>query len=187
VKFVLKVAAAIILAAALINGLAAAGHASDEARLGWFMPIAHDAWPNNPCNGRTVVHLHADVYLGSEAATFGVRPLQLLGLSKPATCEIWLRTGLDALTFCAALTHEDGHLAQGPTGRPAVDRYGATHGPLDRLGHTSVSGDIMSGDGNIEWKPCDDAVLTARARGRSQAATRLRAQRSRQRSRAHRR
>ncbi len=152
-RLVLKVVAAIIAAACILNGLAAAGHAAtDEARLGWFLPIARAAWPGSPCAGREVVHLHTN--LDAQATTLGVvlpGGSYLLGLAEPATCEVWLRDDLDPEPFCTVLTHELGHLAG--------------------WAHTSVPGNIMNGDGDIYWAPCNLAVSAAQARGRSRQAT----------------
>ncbi len=154
----------------LVGAGCARAAATDEARLGWFLPIARAAWPGSPCAGHEVIHLRADALLNADAPTFGALPSQLIGLTNPATCEIWIRSGLNADAFCTVLTHEMGHEAEGPTLQPPVDRFGHVHGPLDALGHTSVPGDIMNGDGDISWAPCDWAVTAAEHRGRSRAA-----------------
>jgi hypothetical protein len=111
----------------------------DPGRLAAFLPLARAAWPGSPCAGREVVHLAGDAVLRSQApALTGQTGDVLNGMASPQTCEIWLTSGMTARTFCTVLVHELGHLA----GRE----------------HTTVSGDIMNADGDIDWPACDHAV-----------------------------
>jgi hypothetical protein len=59
-------------------------------------------------------------------------------MAEPQTCEVWLASELSARTFCTVLVHEFGHLA----GRE----------------HTTTPGDVMNGEGDIDWTPCDRAT-----------------------------
>lgn len=153
---ILKVAAGIVLAVALINGCASSGHAAtDEARLGWFLPVARAAWPASPCTGHETVSVRADERLAGAAPLFGTS--QLLGLAEPSTCRAWLAAALSPVEFCTVLVHELGHLAG--------------------LEHNDTPGDVMNVDaGFISYRPCEVAVARARARGiaRFRAAQRSR-------------
>lgn len=136
----------------MLVGGACSAHADDGARLGWFEPIARAAWPGSPCAGREVVHLEADALLAAEAPYYGALAARygLNGLAQPSTCEVWLHSGMPPIQFCVTLTHEFGHLS----GR----------------GHTTIPGDVMNGEGDIQWTPCDLAVARAARRGRSRWA-----------------
>jgi hypothetical protein len=129
----------------LLGVLAVPAHAwtapssDDEARLAQFLPMARAAWPGSPCAGRETIHLHADAALATEAplVTGNLRDA-LDGMGAPSTCEVWISSGLTAAKFCTVLVHETGHLA----GR----------------GHTDAPGDVMNGEGDIGYEPCDEAV-----------------------------
>jgi hypothetical protein len=110
--------------------------AGDPARLDRFLPIARAAWPDSPCAGRENVHLAGDAVLHAEAPVIAGGEA-LNGMAQPETCEVWLSSTMDARTFCTVLVHEVGHLA----GR----------------GHTTVPGDVMNGEGDIDYEPCDRA------------------------------
>jgi hypothetical protein len=153
----------------LVGACNARAAATDEARLGWFLPIARAAWPASPCAGHETIHLHAATLDTPSAGA----PLGLDGLAQPVTCEVWLRPGMDPERFCETLVHEEGHLDEEGVGVPMhapVDQFGRAHGPIDTSGHTSTPGDIMNGDGDVFWAPCFDAVTAAQARGRSRWA-----------------
>jgi hypothetical protein len=110
--------------------------ADDPGRLAAFLPVARAAWPHSPCAGREAVHLAADAALRVHApALTGHAGDVLNGMAAPETCEIWLASGMTARTFCTVLVHELGHLA----GRE----------------HTAAPGDIMNGEGDIEWPVCE--------------------------------
>lgn len=138
-------------------GAAVARADTDGARLGWFEPVARAAWPASPCAGHEFVHLHADAFMAAVAAQVPGSPGidGLADMSGP--CEIWIRSGLDADRFCVVLVHEFGHLS----GRQ----------------HTMIPGDVMNGEGDMSWGPCDQAVMAAAA-GRSRPATPPRVRRS---------
>jgi hypothetical protein len=112
--------------------------ADDAARLSRFLPLARAAWPGSPCAGREVVHLAGDAVLRAEAPAIAGPGEALNGMAAPDTCEVWLASGMSARTFCTVLVHELGHLA----GR----------------GHTDVPGDVMDGNGDIDYAPCDRAT-----------------------------
>ena len=129
----------------LLGVLAVPAHAwtappsDDAARLAEFLPLARAAWPGSPCAGRETIHVHADAALADEAPVVtGNLHDALDGMAAPSTCEVWLSGGLAAGRFCTVLVHEMGHLA----GR----------------GHTDVPADVMNGEGDIDFAPCDDAV-----------------------------
>jgi hypothetical protein len=109
--------------------------ADDAGRLARFLPIARAAWPDSPCAEREVVHLASDVELRTEAPAIAGPGEALNGMAAPATCEIWLATGLSDYTFCTVLVHELGHLAG--------------------HAHTTISGDVMNGSGDIAYAPCE--------------------------------
>jgi hypothetical protein len=111
--------------------------ADDDAQLGRFLPLARAAWPTSPCAGHEAVHLGADARLADEGSLL-TPPHTFDGMAAPATCEAWLASGLSAVRFCIVLVHELGHLAGSP--------------------HTDVPGDVMNGDGDIDYAPCDEAV-----------------------------
>jgi hypothetical protein len=112
---------------------------ADDARLGRFLPLARAAWPGSPCAGREVVHLAATARLATEAPALTTNPGDMLeGMAAPATCEVWMAAGLDTLQFCVVLVHEFGHLA----GRD----------------HDHVPGDVMNGDDQKGYDPCDQDV-----------------------------
>jgi hypothetical protein len=115
--------------------------ATDAARLAAYLPIARAAWPGSPCAGRENVHLAGDAILRTEAPAVAGPGGALNGIATPETCEVWLASGMDARTFCTVLVHEFGHLA----GRQ----------------HTTTPGDVMNGDGNIDWPACDAATALA--------------------------
>jgi hypothetical protein len=134
-----------LLTLALLCVLAPAAHAwteppaDDGARLAMFLPVARAAWPGSPCAGRETVFLHADAELRAEAPILTGNPHDALdGMASPSTCEAWLSSGLPAAKFCTVLVHELGHLA----GR----------------GHTDTPGDVMNGDGDVDYAPCDRLV-----------------------------
>jgi hypothetical protein len=113
--------------------------ADDDVRLALFLPIARAAWPGSPCAGREAVHIQADTLLRAEAPLVtGDGNSMLDGMAAPETCEIWMAGDLSALTFCSVLVHEFGHLA----GRE----------------HTDTPGDVMNGEGDVDWEPCERAV-----------------------------
>jgi hypothetical protein len=112
--------------------------ATDSARLQRFLPIARAAWPGSPCAGREQVHLSGDGALRAQAPALAGPGEALNGMAGPATCEVWLASTMSARTFCTVLVHELGHLA----GR----------------GHTTIPGDVMNGDGDIDYAPCDRAT-----------------------------
>jgi hypothetical protein len=125
--------------------LASSAHAwaeppsDDGARLTQFLALARAAWPGSPCAGQEAVHLHADEALASQApALTGNHSDALDGMAAPSTCEVWVSSGLTAGKFCTVLVHEFGHLA----------------GYL----HTDIPGDVMNGEGDIDYQPCDEAV-----------------------------
>jgi hypothetical protein len=108
----------------------------DAGRLAAFLPIARAAWPASPCAGREVGHVAGDAALRAQApAPTGHTGDVLNGMAAPATCEVWLAARMSARTFCTVLVHELGHLA----GRE----------------HSAAAGDIMNGEGDIEWPACD--------------------------------
>jgi len=112
----------------------------DPGRLAAFLPMAHAAWPGSPCAGREVVHLAGDAALRAQSAALTGHTGDVLnGMAAPETCEIWLTSGMTARTFCTVLVHEFGHLA----GRE----------------HTTVKGDIMNGEGDIDWAACERATV----------------------------
>jgi hypothetical protein len=112
--------------------------AADAGRLQRFLPIARAAWPGSPCAGRETVHLAGDVALRAAAPAVAGPGEALNGMAEPDTCEVWLATGMSTRTFCAVLVHELGHLA----GRA----------------HTAAPGDVMNGEGDIDWPACDRAT-----------------------------
>jgi hypothetical protein len=129
----------------LLGTFAASAHAwtepstDDGARLAQFLPLARAAWPGSPCAGREAIHLHADGALAAEAPVLtGNFHDALDGMAAPSTCEVWVSSGLSAGKFCTVLVHELGHLA----GRP----------------HADTPGDVMNGNGDIDFEPCDEAV-----------------------------
>jgi Matrixin len=111
---------------------------SDAARLQQFLPIARAAWPGSPCAGRENVHLAGDPALRAQAPAIAGPGESLNGMAEPDSCEVWLASGMTARTFCAVLVHELGHLA----GRE----------------HTTTPGDVMNGEGDIDWPACDRAT-----------------------------
>ncbi|HEX2102611.1 MAG TPA: hypothetical protein VHF51_03105 [Solirubrobacteraceae bacterium] len=114
--------------------------ADDPGRVAAFLPIARAAWPGSPCAGREVVHLAGDAALRAQApALTGHSGDVLNGMAAPQTCEVWLTSGMTARTFCTVLVHELGHLA------------GHEHSP--------TPGDIMNGEGDIDWPACDRATV----------------------------
>jgi hypothetical protein len=125
----MRVLAVTAAAFALLSG---AARADDAGRLRAFLPVARAAWPASPCAGREAVHLGADRELAAWAPRLGADGLD--GMARAASCEAWLRSGLDDLDFCVTLTHELGHLA----GRP----------------HVAAPGDVMNGDGDRSYAPC---------------------------------
>jgi hypothetical protein len=111
----------------------------DGARLERFLPLVRDAWPGSPCAGRETVHVGADASLAAEVATLAPGPGETLeGMAAPATCDVWLASGLSAQRFCTVLAHELGHLA----GRE----------------HTAAAHDVMNGVGDIAHEPCERDV-----------------------------
>jgi len=112
--------------------------ATDSARLARFLPIARAAWPGSPCAGRENVHLTGDTALRAAAPAVAGPGEALNGMAEPQTCEVWLASDMSARTFCTVLVHELGHLA----GRE----------------HTTTAGDVMNGEGDIDWAPCDRAT-----------------------------
>jgi hypothetical protein len=113
--------------------------ADDGARLARFLPIARAAWPASPCAGREVVHLGAAGPLAAEAPRVtGSERAMLDGMAGPATCEVWMSGNLSALTFCTVLVHEFGHLAG--------------------HGHSPAPGDVMNGEGDVSYRPCERDV-----------------------------
>lgn len=116
---------------------------SDTARLQQFLPIARAAWPGSPCAGRESVHVGGDLALRTQAPAIAGPGESLNGMARPATCEVWLASGMTARTFCAVLVHELGHLA----GRE----------------HTATPGDVMNGEGDVDWPACDRATQPSAA------------------------
>ena len=112
--------------------------AADTARLAQFLPIARAAWPGSPCAGREQVHLGGDIALRAAAPSVAGSGEALNGMATVATCEVWLSAEMDARTFCTVLVHELGHLA----GRD----------------HVTTRGDVMNGEGDIDWPACDRAT-----------------------------
>jgi hypothetical protein len=112
--------------------------ATDAARLQQFLPVARAAWPASSCAGRESVHLAGDAALRAQAPALAGPNESLNGMAEPATCEVWLASGMPARTFCTVLVHELGHLA----GRE----------------HTAAPGDVMNGAGDIDWPACDRAT-----------------------------
>jgi hypothetical protein len=112
--------------------------AADSARLAEFLPIARAAWPGSPCAGRETVHLAGDAALRVQAPTIAGPGESLNGMAEPVTCEVWLSSTMSVRTFCTVLVHEFGHLA----GR----------------GHTTVPGDVMNGEGDLDYAPCAKAT-----------------------------
>ena len=111
---------------------------TDAARLQQFLPIARAAWPGSPCAGREQVHLASDAALRAQAPAIAGPGESLNGMAEPDACEVWMASGMSARTFCTVLVHEFGHLA----GR----------------GHSDAAGDVMNGDGDIDYAPCDRAT-----------------------------
>jgi hypothetical protein len=139
------VARATLLALLLLAAAATAAQAlvqppaGDDGRLAAFADLARRPWGASPCAGREVVHLHASVLLAAESAAQSVpADRTVTGMAAPDTCEVWIRGGLSAVDFCVTLVHELGHLA----GRD----------------HTAVAGDVMNGEGLMEYAPCRAAV-----------------------------
>ena len=112
--------------------------ATDSARLAQFLPIARAAWPGSPCAGREAIHLAGDAALRARAPVIAGPGEALNGMAAPQTCEVWLSSSMTARTFCAVLVHELGHLA----GRE----------------HVATPGDVMNGEGDIDYGPCDSAT-----------------------------
>jgi hypothetical protein len=112
--------------------------ATDSARLAQFLPMARAAWPGSPCAGREAIHLAGDAALRAQAPAIAGPGETLNGMAEPDTCEIWLSSSMTARTFCTVLVHELGHLA----GRE----------------HTATPGDVMNGEGDIDYAPCDKAT-----------------------------
>src|SRR3954449_3921765 len=129
------VAACIAGPATLAFGQSAA---VDAARLQRFLPIARAAWPGSPCAGRESLHVGGDLALRAQAPAIAGPGESLNGMAEPGTCEVWLASGMTARTFCAVLVHELGH--------------------LDGREHTTTPGDIMNGEGDIDWPACDRAT-----------------------------
>jgi hypothetical protein len=140
VRFIAPLLTVILLALAAPSAHAWAPPPTDDAaRLAQYLPIARAAWGGSPCAGREVVHLQSDAALMSQAPGLtGSSSGVLDGMAAPSTCEVWMSSGLSALTFCQVLVHEIGHLA----------------GHL----HNAASGDIMNGEGDIRWPACARAV-----------------------------
>jgi hypothetical protein len=115
--------------------------ATDAVSLAQFLPIARAAWPGSPCAGRENVHLAGDVALRAEAPAIAGPGEALNGMAAPETCEVWLASAMSPRTFCTVLVHEFGHLAG--------------------LEHTTAPGDVMNGEGDIDWAPCDRATAPA--------------------------
>jgi hypothetical protein len=114
---------------------AAQAPSADADRLARFLPIARAAWPGSPCAGRELVHLAGDAALRAQAPAIAGPGEDLDGMAAPQSCEVWLASGMTARTFCTVLVHELGHLA----------------GNL----HSAAPGDVMNGEGDIDWGPCD--------------------------------
>jgi hypothetical protein len=112
--------------------------AADAARVQRFLPIARAAWPGSPCAGRESVHVAADAALRAAAPAIAGPGEALDGMAEADTCEVWLASDMTARTFCAVLVHELGHLA----GRA----------------HTAAAGDVMNGEGDVDWPACDRAT-----------------------------
>jgi hypothetical protein len=140
----------LVVALAVLAALGAASPArawspppTDEGRLAAYLPIARAAWPDSPCAGREVVHLHADAELAAFDLQDGVHSA---GRAQPASCEVWLASNLSAGYFCEALVHEFGHDAG--------------------YGHTGVPGDVQApgpqatvmGVRGGDWPACVTAV-----------------------------
>lgn len=83
-----------------------AAPATDAANLAESLPIARSYWPGSPCAGREQV-LTDDEFIDRKHPD-----AQALGMADPTTCRAWVRTGLDATSFCFVLAHELGHLAR---------------------------------------------------------------------------
>jgi hypothetical protein len=124
----------------------------DSGRLARFLPIARAAWPDSPCAGRELVHLAGDTALRAEAPFIAGAHEGLNGMAAPETCEVWLSSAMSAQTFCTVLVHEFGHLA-------------------GRL-HTTEPGDLMNGEGDVDYEPCDR--LTVPPAGADQVEEELR-------------
>jgi hypothetical protein len=112
--------------------------ATGSARLAQFLPIARAAWPGSPCAGREAVHLDGDAALRAQAPAIAGPGEALNGMAEPETCEVWLSSTMTARTFCTVLVHEFGHLAG--------------------LDHNHVPGDVMNGEADIDYGPCDKAT-----------------------------
>jgi hypothetical protein len=110
--------------------------ADDAGRLARYLPLARAAWPSSPCAGREVVHLAGDAALRAEAPAVAGAGEALYGMAAPEACEVWLASGMTDYTFCTVLVHEFGHLAG--------------------YGHTTISGDVMNGTGDVGYAPCED-------------------------------
>jgi hypothetical protein len=139
-----RIAPLVTLVAVCFAALVPAAHAiaqsaaADAARLQQFLPIARAAWPGSPCAGREQVHVGGDRTLRAAAPAVAGPGGELNGMAQPVSCEVWLRSGMTARAFCAVLVHELGHLA----GRD----------------HTTAAGDVMNGEGDIDWPACDRAT-----------------------------
>lgn len=107
---------------------ASAHAATDQQMLQRFTPIAQQAFPN-VCAPTVTFHTKAEMIAQEKGA---------LGLTWRAECRVWMVTGLDPQLFCTVLTHEYGHLAG--------------------LEHVAQSGQLMSGDGAVNYEPCNVAA-----------------------------
>lgn len=112
-----------------------------------FLGIARAAWPVSPCAGREIVHTGAaaDAYLAGIATGEGNR---IVGHALPATCEIWLHSGLPDLEFCDVLVHEDGHDAG----------YGHSDDPLAAHAPAGPQAVVMTTSAG-EWPACVAATM----------------------------